>query len=233
MIKRYLIAFVIVIGVSFATSRCAAQGKNAEINTLVQAYTDLDLFNGSVLVAKQGRIILEKGYGKTAFPNGKFITPDTRFCIASLNKQFTAVLIMQLYEAGKLDLHKPVSTYLSWFRKDVAEQITIHQLLSHTAGLPEYTERTDFFTTVSKSKYTHREFIEKFCSEDLQSKPGTAYRYTNTGYYILGTIIEELTGQSYKEVLQRQILDKIGMKSTGMASSNTGVESVPGYDYQL
>jgi CubicO group peptidase (beta-lactamase class C family) len=227
--KKFVYLFFILTHTSFVAF---AQTQNDRLDTLIQSYANLNKYSGNVLIAKEDKVIFEKSYG---LANREFDIPNsrnTKFRIASLTKQFTAVLILQLVEAGKLNLSTPISEYLPYFRKEIGDGITIHQLLTHTAGLPEYTERVDFFSDISKNSYTHKEFIQKFCSDTLLSKPGTEYKYSNTDYYILGAIIEEITHKSYAEVLQKNILDVAKMKNTGVENSSTIIkEKAKGYNF--
>jgi CubicO group peptidase (beta-lactamase class C family) len=210
-----------------------SQTKNEKIDNLVQSYTNLNKFSGNVFIAEKGKTIFEKSYG---FADRESNTPNssnTKFRIASLTKQFTAVLIMQLVESGKIDLNSTIAHYLPYYKKEIGDRITIHQLLTHTSGLPEYTERNDFFPDFSKHSYTHKDFVQKFCSDSLLSKPGTEYKYSNTGYYILGTIIEEITKNNYAEVLKKNILDIAKMKNTGVENDSTIIKTkAKGYNFK-
>jgi CubicO group peptidase (beta-lactamase class C family) len=211
----------------------SGQNQKNKIDALVQSYTKLNKFSGSILVAKEGKVIIQKSYGFADREWNIANSINTKYRIASLTKQFTAVLIMQLVESGKLNLNVPITKYLPYYRKDFGDSITIHHLLTHTSGLPEYTERPNFFSEISKREYTHKEFVEKFCSDTLLSKPGTQYNYTNTEYYILGAIIEEVTQESYAEILQKNILDVAGMKNTGVEKTSAIIKSMAsGYNYQ-
>jgi CubicO group peptidase (beta-lactamase class C family) len=211
-----------------------SQTREEKIDALLQSYTERNKFSGNVLVAKGGEVFFENSYG---LANRTFGIPNfgnTKFRIASLTKQFTAVLIMQLVEAGKLDLHTPITTYLPYYREDTGNIITIHHLLTHTSGLPNYTQRDDFFPKISRLSYTHQEFVEKFCSDSLLFEPGTQFKYSNTNYYILGAIIEEVTQKSFAEVLQKRILDVVGMKNTGVEKSSSIIKNkANGYNFNL
>lgn len=228
--KKIIFLFFILTQINFVVF---SQTQNAKIDELLRSYANLNKFSGNVLIAEKGKVIFEKSYG---FADREFDIPNskvTKFPIASLTKQFTAVLILQLAEAGKINLNAPISRYLPYYKKEIGDQISIHQLLAHTSGLPEYTERDDFFANISKHSYTHKEFIQKFCSDSLLSKPGTEYKYANTGYYILGAIIEEITKSNYAEVLQKNILDIVGMKNTGLENDSTIVkEKAKGYHFK-
>ncbi|HLK27947.1 MAG TPA: serine hydrolase domain-containing protein [Puia sp.] len=209
-----------------------AQDKATQIDQLVQSYKNIHEFNGSILVAKQGKIILQKGYGFANSEMNVSNTVNTKFRIASLTKQFTAMLIMQLKQSGKLNLKDPISKFLPYYRKDVGERVTIHDLLTHTSGIPDYTNRPDFFSYIATHNYTPEEFVVKFCSDSLQFEPGTKYNYCNSEYYILGAIIEAITKKTYAAVLKEKIFDVIGMKNSGIDAPAAILKNrASGYDY--
>jgi CubicO group peptidase (beta-lactamase class C family) len=209
-----------------------AQNEAKKIDQLVQTYYDLHQFSGSVLIAKNGKIILEKGYGYANLELNVLNNINTKFRIASLTKQFTAMLIMQLKQSGKLNLSDPISKFLPYYRKDVGNKVTIHQLLTHTSGIPDYTNKPDFFIELALQNYPPDEFVEKFCSDSLQFEPGTKYNYSNSEYYILGTIIESITKKPYAEVLKENILNVIGMNNTGIDIPEELVKNrASGYNY--
>jgi CubicO group peptidase (beta-lactamase class C family) len=182
-------------------------------------YVDYGQFNGSILVAEEGNIIYKKGFGfanmEWEIPN----TPDTKFRLASMSKQFTATLIMQLVEEGKIQLDGKLSTYLPYYRKDTGDRVTIHQLLTHTSGIPSYTSR--YGGQLNRLTLEPDSLVIKYCSDDLEFEPGTEYRYNNSGYAILGAIIENLTGQTYEQVLQERIFKPLGMQNSGYDHSQT------------
>ena len=128
-----------------------------------------------------------------------------------MSKQFTALLIMQLVEAGKIDLQKPISVYLPYYRKDVGDQVTVHHLLTHTHGIKEnYNQLPPFLVTEPT-----QELVKKYFSNDIDFQPGTEFRYSGLlGYILLGAIIENVTKKPYEKVLQKNILDPAGMKNT-------------------
>ena len=181
----------------------------------MKQYNDYGQFNGSVLVAEKGKIIYEKGFGlanmEWAVPN----QPDTKFRIGSLTKQFTAALVLQLVEEGKIKLDGKITDYLPDYRKDTGDKVTIHQLLNHTSGIPSYTNRPDFFAEFSRDPYNITDFVKKFASGDLEYEPGSKYSYNNSGYSLLGAIIEKVTGKSYETVLTERIFKPLGMTNSG------------------
>ena len=198
-----------------------AQDKAVRIEELMTRYYDYDMFNGTVLVAEKGKVIYKKGFGLANMEWEISNTTDTKFRLGSITKQFTAMLIMQLVEGGKLKLEDTVSAYLPYYREDIGKKVTVHHLLAHTSGIPSYTGLPRFFEDVSRDSYEVDAFIKKYCSGDLEFEPGSKYRYNNSGYFLLGAIIEQVTGKLYEIVLKEQILDAVGMADTGYDHHNT------------
>jgi CubicO group peptidase (beta-lactamase class C family) len=205
--------------------------KIGRIDRLIRTYAGNYLFNGSVLVAEKGKVIFKKGYG---LANMEWNIPNsagTKFRIGSVTKQFTAMLVMRLKQAGKLDLQAKITDYLPWYRKDTGDRITIHHLLTHTSGIPNYTTSGNL-TEIATHRYTPREVAEKYCSGDLEFEPGTKFEYDNSGYFLLGAIIEAVTKKTYGEVLSEQIFAPLGMTSTGIdAPAGLLKNRAAGYEY--
>ena len=198
-----------------------AQDKASKIDKLIQIYHDYGRFNGAVLVAEAGKVIYKKGFGPANMEWNIPNKPDTKFRIGSITKQFTSMLILQLVEQSKINLEGKLSEYLHYYRKDTGEKVTIHHLLTHTSGIPSYTSMPNFFEEVSRDPYPVDEFVKKFCSGDLEFEPGSKFVYNNSGYFLLGAIIEKIIGKKYEEVLKERILDPLGMKNTGYDHHNT------------
>src|SRR3989440_8135136 len=214
--RTYLKTFALGISVLVALQAAAfAQDKAAKIEQLMSLYDKYGQFNGAVLVADNSRMIYKKGFGlanmEWNIPNG----PDTKFRLGSITKQFTATLILQLVEQGKIKLDGKLSDYLPDYRKDTGARITIHSLLSHTSGVPSYTSVPGFFENVSRNPFAVDDFIKKYASENLEFEPGTKFVYSNSGYFLLGAIVEKITGKPYEQVLKENIFDPLGMKNTG------------------
>lgn len=213
---------LLLFTVAFITATAAfAQQQVQKIDGLMKQYYEYGQFNGSILVADKGKIIYEKGFGMAnmewAIPN----QPDTKFRIGSVTKQFTATLILQLVEEGKIKLDGEITDYLTDYRKDTGGKITIHQLLNHTSGIPSYTGRPDFFAEFSRDPYSVADFVKKFASGDLEFEPGSKFSYNNSGYFLLGAIIEKVTGKSYETVLTERILKPLGMTNSGYDKHST------------
>ncbi len=176
-------------------------------------YERLNLFSGIVLVAERGEIIYERAIGyanrEWSIPNA----PDTRFRIASLSKQFTRVLVMQLVEEGKLSLDGTIATYLPDYTGPGADQITIQHLLNHRSGIVGESAVQNL-ERIERDYYTQDEFLELISGFDLLSEPGTEWTYSNFGFYLLGVIIERVSGRTYADLLQERICVPAGMTDT-------------------
>jgi CubicO group peptidase (beta-lactamase class C family) len=205
-------------------SSVMAQDKAAMIDEVMTAANKYRLFNGSVLVADNGKVIYKKGLGLAQMEWNIPNTPDTRFRLGSITKQFTAALVLQLVEQGKVKIDGKISDYLPAYRKDIGEKVTIHQLLNHTSGIPSYTGLPGFFNDVSRNPFTVDDFIKKYASNDLEFEPGSKFSYNNSGYFLLGAIVEKVTAQSYERALKERILDPLGMKNTGYDRHGTLIE---------
>jgi CubicO group peptidase (beta-lactamase class C family) len=188
--------------------------KPADIDHLASKYNQLRRFNGSVLVAHDGKVLLAKGYGKANFEWDIPNDPKTKFRLGSITKQFTSMVIMQLVQEGKIDLDASLVTYLPDYRKDTGAKVTVRNLLNHTSGIPSYTSDPRFLD-VARDPYAVNAFVAKFASGDLRFEPGTKYEYDNSGYFLLGAIIEKVTGKTYEQSVQERIFTPLGMKDTG------------------
>lgn len=220
-----LLTFAIAALIALAPFQLFSQDKSQKIDDYVNLYGSLGQFNGSILVAEDGNIIYSKGIGYADMENKIPNQPDTKFRLASITKQFTATLIMQLVEKGKINLDGKLSDYLPYYRKDVGEKITIAQLMSHTSGMDNYTDNSKFMELEATTKVIPKEFVLKYCSNDLVSEPGTKWAYSNSGYFILGLVIEEVTGKDYGTVLNENILLPLGMTNSGYEQNDVKYEN--------
>jgi CubicO group peptidase (beta-lactamase class C family) len=202
-----------------------------QIDALLARYQELGLFNGSALVAERGQVVLKKGYGLANMEWGIPNTPDTKFRLGSITKQFTATLVMQLVEQGQIDLSAPVRRYLPDYPLPAGDRVTIHQLLNHTSGIVGYTEIPTFGTT-ARNPYTPTKFVEEFFSKlDLLFEPGTKFSYSNSGYFLLGVILERVTGEPYENLLRTRIFTPLGMNDSGYDSTQPLLSKrAAGYD---
>jgi D-alanyl-D-alanine carboxypeptidase len=182
-----------------------------------------DQFSGAVLVARHGKVLLQKAWGRANRETGAPVTPDTRFRIGSMNKMFTSVATLQLVEAGKIALDDPIGKYLADYpNKDVASKVTVRHLLTHTGGTGDI-----FGPEFEKNRLTlraHSDYLKLYGSRGLTHEPGKEFEYSNYGFVLLGALIEKVTGMSYYDYVDSKIFKPAGMTSTG---SLTEAEKVP------
>lgn len=209
--KKIIGIFILLISVNSSFG----QSKIEQLDELINLYTEYGQFNGSVLVAENGEVIYKKGFG---LANMEWNIPnqsDTKHRLGSITKQFTSMLIMQLVEQGKLKLNVPISEYLPDYPKSNADIISIHHLLTHSSGMPNFTAFPEFFKENSRDPYTPEELVTVFADSTLQFKPGEKFAYSNSGYFLLGVIIEKVTAKSYEQVLKDNIIIPLKMNNTG------------------
>jgi CubicO group peptidase (beta-lactamase class C family) len=206
---RRLALFALVGALSIAQD-------TARMDQAVQSFV-ANHFMGSVLVARGDKVLFSKGYGfanlEWDIPN----TPDTKFRIGSLSKQFTAVLILKLEEQGKLSVSDPVKKYFAnapaaW------DKITLFHLLTHTSGLPDFTNLPDY-PNLQTLPTTATQIMARFLDKPLEFQPGEKFKYCNSGYVVLTAVVEKVAGVPYEKFLQEQILTPVGLKDSGYDSA--------------
>ncbi|MBE2217585.1 MAG: serine hydrolase [Ignavibacteria bacterium] len=184
-----------------------------KLDKIVNEYNNIGMFSGNVMVAKDGNIFYEKQFGYADWEKKIPVTPETLFRIGSLNKMFTNAMIKQLEKENKLSLEDPLSKFLELYPKETGDKITIKMLLEMKAGLADYGRNPAFNSDKTKFR-TVNDFLEIIKDEPLLFEPGTGQEYSNSGYVVLGGVIEKVTGKSYKENLEERILKPLGMSST-------------------
>lgn len=205
-----------IIGLSLvATGAGRAQEDVAAIDRVIGRYVDHEMFNGSVSVTRSGQVIYQKGHGPANREWNQPNAPDTRYWIASLTKSFTAVLIMQLVEEGKLGLSDTIDRFIPEMPEETGRRITIRHLLTHTSGLPNYFEIPGWLTGNFRRDISEDEFLAVIANLELNFPPGEGRQYSNPGFFLLGRVIRSVTGQPYLEALRTRILDPLGMTATG------------------
>lgn len=184
-----------------------------------KAYFDQRQFNGAVLVAEGGKVVLSKGYGMANLEWSIPASPETKFRLGSITKQFTGMSVLLLEQDGKLRTSDPISQYI-----DKAPErwkgITIHHLLTHTSGIPNFTSFPDYAKTMMLAA-PPAETLKRVVDRPLDFDPGTKMSYSNSGYTLLGLIIEKASGMRYEDFLRTRILEPLGMKDTGYDSDRT------------
>lgn len=172
----------------------------------------------AAIVVRDGKTILRKGYGMANVELGVPNAPDTVFRIGSMTKQFTAVAVLMLVQEGKIAFDDPLKKFLPNYPAG-GEKITIENLLTHTSGVRSYTEMPDFESGM-RNDYTVPEMIDRFAKEPLDFPPGSQWHYDNSGYFLLGAVIEKASGMAWGAFLQQRILDPLKMKSTYIGSND-------------
>lgn len=179
-------------------------------------------FSGAVLVAKDGKPIFSQAYGFADREHHLKNTLDTRFRMGSMNKMFTATAIMQLVQAGKIDLQGTVGKYLPDYpNKDIADKVTIHELLTHTGGTGDFFG--DEYDKHRLELKTLDDYIKLFGARAPDSPPGGEWAYSNYGFIILGAIVERVSGTSYYDYVHDHIFVPAGMNSTGSEPESEAV----------
>lgn len=191
----------------------------AKVDQYMEAQARVNGFSGSILLARAGKPLVSKGYGfaniEWQIPN----TPQTKFRIGSVTKQFTSMAVMQLREQGKLKLEDSVCAYITPC-PDGWKPVTVHHLLTHTSGIPSYTGLPEWRKVNMVSK-TVDEMIGFFRDLPLQWVPGEKFAYNNSGYFLLGAVIEKAAGKKYEQVVREQIFTPVGMADSGYDWSAT------------
>lgn len=210
----YLLAAHSASAQSPAAPTQSAQQIAAKVDEYMNAAVRVNRYSGSVLVARDGQPIISKGYGMANYELEVPNTPQTVFRIGSITKPFTATAVMMLQERGKLNVNDSICKYLSdcpaaW------QPVTIRHLLTHTSGIPDYVSLPDYGKTMALP-VTHASLIERFKDKPLEFAPGEKFNYSSSGYYLLGVVIERLSGKSYADFLQDNIFKPLGMTITGL-----------------
>ncbi len=215
---RIFASTVLLLGM---TSVAWTQDIGTQADSYLTAWANQGRFSGAVLIAKGDKVLLRKGYGKANHELNVANSPDMVFRIGSITKSFTALSILQLEEKGKLKVSDPVAKYVpelpaAW------SAITIDQLLCHKSGIPDFVN-AKAYNDFSDSKHVENA-LKEYADKPLLSKPGDVLRYSNSGYILLGRIIEHVTGESYGDYLTANILKPAGMTHT---THDLAVDVVP------
>lgn len=215
LVQVYVIAAMVTSGLMPGLASAQTDAKfPVRAEALLADYVQSELFSGTVLVARNGIPIFRKGYGPAErewmIPNAA----NTKFRIGSVTKQFTAAGILRLVDEHKLGLDDPIKKHLSAIPASW-ERITIRQLLAHTSGIPSYTGNADFDDKLIRVEHTPQQLVDLVKDQALYFEPGTKHRYSNTGYILLGRIIEVASGLSYQDYLEQQLLKPLKLISSG------------------
>ncbi len=209
--KKYL--FILLSLCVIFTNAQNEVAKASRVDSLLQVYSKKNMFSGSILIAKKGKVLLSKGYGMANYSYDIPNSPTTKFKLASVSKQFTAMAIMILQEKGKLSTDDKLNKYISDYPN--GDKITIHNLLTHTSGIHNVTDMP-VFDSVITIPHTLEQTIAITKNMPLDFEPGTKFSYSNSGYVILSYIIEKASGKNYGEYIKEVIFTPLGMKNSGL-----------------
>ena len=188
--------FILTCLLFIAVSEIKAQSdesKAKKIDSLFTVYSEKNMFSGSLLIAKKGKVLLSKGYGKANYSFDIPNTAQTKFKLASVSKQFTATAIIKLAEQGKLSTEDKLTKYINDYPN--GDKITIHHLLSHTSGVVNFTSLPVYDSIMTKP-HTMEQLIGYFKNKPLDFEPGTKFSYSNSGYVLLCNIMEKDSGRT-------------------------------------
>lgn len=195
-----------------------------KIEEYLEKYIKLWAFSGSIAAIKNGEIVFSKAYGYANIEHSVKNTPQTKYKIWSITKQFTAAAVLMLEERGLLKVEDSLKKHFpEW--GDLDPRVTIHHLMTNTSGIFNYSNLPDSHVTFQRMHHKKEDLIKLFTSKPLEFEPGTQYRYSNTGFYLLGMLIEKLSGMSYSEFLNENIFKPLGMYNTGVDNEKDIVEN--------
>ncbi len=214
---RNAILFTLALVASFNAMSASSADPRDRFEQIIQANVVDNTFMGSVLVAKDGEVLLSKGYGYANLEWKVANTPETKFRLGSITKQFTAACILLMEERGKLSVDDPVKKYLNdapaaW------DKVTIAELLSHTSGIPSFTDFPEYRSTEAQPT-TPEALVARFRDKPLEFAPGTKWHYSNSGYVLLGYLLEKISGQTYQDFVEQNIFKKLDMRNSGYDSA--------------
>lgn len=186
-------------------------------------YSTKQNFSGSILVAKDKDVLLNKGYGMADYEKQIPNNPQTEFEIGSITKQFTAMAIMMLQEKGLLNVNDTIDKYIPDYPK--GNKIKIYNLLTHTSGIPDLLSFVDLTIKGNKHIYTPKELIEIFKNKPLNFNTGTKFEYSNSNYILLGYIIEKVSGMKYENYLEKNIFKPLDLNNTGFINNKSAIKN--------
>lgn len=212
MKKLLILALSILILPPFAY----AQNLEQKVDSLLQnVFKDKNGPGGVFMIAKNGKPIYQKAFGKANLELDVDLTPKNVFQLGSMTKQFTAISILILEEQGKLDLRDPISKYIPDYPS--GDKITLHHLLTHTSGIKDFTKMKSI-QLIAQQNLSPKQLVDFFKNELADFAPGEKFEYCNSGYVILGYIIELVSGETYENFIKKNIFDKVGMNHSRYAN---------------
>ena len=230
MHRAYMVVFLCVLATA-AQAQSATSSSASALEPQVDAIAskvlrDTGVPSASIAVVREGKVVLRKAYGYADIATQRNATPDMRYSIGSVSKQFTATAILWLQQQGKLSLDDKVAKYLPELTR--ADEVTIRQLLSHTSGYGDYAPQ-DYIPGWMLKPATAQEILDGWAKKPLEFNPGDRWQYSNTNYVIAGAIVEKVSGMKLFDVLERLVFRPLDMQSAFNADQNHNNPDVTGY----
>ncbi|MER0438183.1 serine hydrolase domain-containing protein [Emticicia sp. W12TSBA100-4] len=213
MKSYFKITFLLIVILSTKTF---AQTFEAKIDSLIQTeFNEKHGPGGVFLIAKDGKPIYQKAFGKANVELDVDLTSESVFQIGSMTKQFTAVAVLMLEEQGKLNVNDSIAKYIADY--PAGDKITIHHLLTHTSGIKDFTKMKTL-RDIAQKEMTPKMMVDFFKNEPVDFSPGEKFDYNNSGYVVLGYIIELVSGETYEDFIKKHIFEKAGMSQSYYAT---------------
>ncbi|WP_299366686.1 serine hydrolase domain-containing protein [Winogradskyella sp.] len=217
-----------------AQQTISAQSTSDKIDEVMGLYHQYGLFSGTILVAENGKPIYQNAFGLADLEFDLPHRTDMRFILGSITKQFTAVLVLQMVEDGKIKLDDPISNYIPNYPTSRGNDITVHHLLSHSSGLQHWGGIDDFLLSKARLHHEKDSIMTMFATLEERNIPGERFRYSSIGYYLLGMILENVSGKTYEALLQQKIFDPLNMINSSFSNSNEIIKNrVTPYRYNF
>ncbi|NPD47273.1 serine hydrolase [Lentimicrobium sp. S6] len=203
-----------------------------KIGEFISKANEYKILNGAVQVVEKDEIIYSNAIG---LANIEWNIPhniDSKFKLASVSKQFTCMLILQLVDEGKINLDGKITDYLPDYPAEQGSKVSIRNLMSHTSGIPNYSSFDNWYTELWVKEYSNKEFLDLFKNLDLEFEPGSRFKYSNSGYRILATIVEKIYAKPFEQVMHEKIFEPLDMTNSGCLDINTIVPQMASpYEY--
>lgn len=204
----------------------------SKIDEFILKAFEYKILNGIIQVVEKDEVIYSKAIGLANMEWNVPHTMDSKFKIASVSKQFTCMLILQLVDEGKINLDGKITDYLPDYPAKQGSKVSIRNLMSHTSGIPNYSTFENWYTELWLKEYSNREFLELFKNLELEFEPGSRFNYSNSGYRILATIIEKVYAKPFAMAMNEKIFEPLNMVNSGCIDINTIVPQMASpYEY--
>lgn len=213
--NKYTLLFLLLLLLKPFHKTQAQSFENKVDSLILTEFKDKDGPGGVFMIAQNGKAIYQKAVGKANLELNVDLQPDYVFQLGSMTKQFTAIAVLMLEEQGKLAITEPISKYIPDYPS--GDKITIHQLLTHTSGIKDFT-KIKSLQTIAQKEMSPKQMVDFFKNEAVDFQSGEKFEYNNSGYVLLGYLIELVSGEHYEDFIKKQIFEKLGMSQSYYAS---------------